>query len=326
MTDIIDTVQLQETGESLVFLYEITLPNNTVVYLTNTLDGDLNSIYFPSKTLQGGTYPLKEYLAIPIELKGIAVKSSGAANRPTLTVANIPVLSRSLDNDEDKLKDILQSAGLLTNEDLLGCRVVYRRTLHSKTFTSTDSNPSNPPVEFPSQTYIIDRITGENNIAVGFELANPADLEGVQLPGRALVGKYCPWKYQGYFDDPPEGGCSWPLDSNNRFYDQHDNRITGTIPTYDATTSNGARSVGYKTKTVISGHTKIWEAIRAVPAESSNGEHNPLTSGYYWKRLDVCGKTLNSCKVRFQDINGNGTLEQEIPLPFGGFPATKTFK
>lgn len=326
MTDIIDTVQLQETAETLVFLFEITLPNNSIVYLTNTLDQDLNSVYFPDKTAQGGSYTLREYLAIPIELKGIAVSSSGSSNRPTLTVANIPVLSRSLSSDEDKLKDILQNGGLISNEDLLGCRVVYRRTLYSKTFTSTDSNPSSPPVEFPSQTYIIDRVAGENAVVVGFELANPADLEGIQLPGRSLVGKYCPWKYQGYFETDSEGGCSWPLNSNNRFYDQYDNRITGSIPTYDATTTNVSRLLGYRTKTEVSGHTKIWEAIRAIPAETSNGEHNPLNSGYYWKRLDVCGKTLSSCKARFQDINGTGVLEQEIPLPFGGFPATKTFK
>lgn len=351
MSDIIDTVQLQETDDALVTLFDVTLPSGTVTHFFDGLDDGSNNIYFPQKELDSDSssstynkYPLKEYVAIPIQIEGIEFSSAGAANRPTLSVANIPILSRSISNnsdgadDEADILDILNSEGITSNEDLLNSKVVIRRTLLSKTYNSTSAHPSSSPVEFPSQTYVIDRVSAENNVIVQFELATPIDIEGVVLPNRVVIGRYCPWKYQGHFypdrsKDPVEasedGGCIWPLDSSGRFFDKDDNVITkniSSIPTYDAGTNNGPRALGYKTKTIRNGHTEIWETIRAVPAETSNGQHSPITSKGYWKRADVCGKTLNSCKIRFQGNNSDDTLNSSFVLPFGGFPGAKQFK
>jgi lambda family phage minor tail protein L len=341
MSDIIDTVQLQETAESLVTLFEITLPSGTVAYFFDGLDDGTNNIYFPEKTITNSAYVLKEYIAIPIGIEGIESSSSGASNRPTLSVANIPILSRSISSnsdgadDEKNILDILNSEGITNNEDLLTSKVVIRRTLFGKTYTSSDSNPSAAPVEFPSQTYIIDRVSAENNIMVQFELANPMDIEGVRLPSRVVIGKYCPWRYQGHFlpnstgTSSKDGGCTWALDSNGRFFDKDDNVITkniSSIPTYNAATTNTTRALGYKTKTITNGHTEIWQTIRVVPAEVSNGQYNPRSSKAYWQRLDVCGKTLNSCKIRFQGNNTDDSLNSVFVLPFGGFPGAKQFK
>lgn len=343
MSDIIDTVQLQETEEALVTLFDVTLPSGTVAYFFDGLDDGTNNIYFPEKTITNSVYELKEYVGIPIGIEGIESSSSGASNRPTLSIANIPILSRNVTlssppdgvDDEQTILDILNSEGITNNEDLLNSKVVVRRTLFGKTYTSSDSNPSTPPVEFPSQTYIIDRVSGENNLVVQFELANPMDIEGVTLPNRVVIGKYCPWKYQGHFlpdsdgNASKDGGCVWPINSNGRFFDKDDNVITkniSSIPTYNASTTNTARAPGYKTKTITNGHTEIWETIRAVPAETSNGQYNPRSSKAYWKRLDVCGKTLNSCKIRFQGNNSDDTLNTVYVLPFGGFPGAKQFK
>ena len=88
------------------------------------LDDGTNNIFFPQKEISGSTYPLKEYVAIPIQISGLEVTSAGAANRPTLSVANIPVLSRSVANnsdgvdDENDILDILTSEGITNNEDL----------------------------------------------------------------------------------------------------------------------------------------------------------------------------------------------------------------
>ena len=120
-----------------------------------------------------------------------------------------------------------------------------------------------------------------------------------------------------------------PLDSNGRFFDKDDNVITkniSSIPTYNASTQNASRSAGFRTKTIRDGHTEIWEAIRTIPAETLNGQHNPTTSKGYWKRLDVCGKTLNSCKIRFQGNNSDDTLDTSYILPFGGFPGARQFR
>lgn len=344
MSDIIDTVQLQEVDDSLIVLFDITLPSGTVTHFFDGLDDGTTNIYFPQKEISGSTYPLKEYVAIPIQVEGIEFSSTGASNRPTLSLANIPILSRNISNnsdgveDENDILDILNAEGVTNNEDLLNSKVVVRRTLLSKIYSSSDSAPSSSPVEFPSQTYVIDRVASENNIVVQFELATPMDIEGVLLPNRVVIGKYCPWKYQGHFypdrskspvESLKEGGCTWPLDSRGRFFDKDDNIITkniSSIPTYDSSTQNTSRSVGYKTKTIRDGHTEIWEAIRAVPAETSNGQHNPTTSRTYWKRLDVCGKTLNSCKIRFQGNNSNEDLNTSFALPFGGFPGAKQFR
>ena len=344
MSDLIDTVQLQETDDSIVTLFDITLPSGTVSHFFDGLDDGTNNIYFPQKEISGSTYPLKEYIAIPIAVEGIGFSSSGAANRPTLSVANIPILSRSISNntdgvdDENDILDILNSEGITNNEDLLNSRVTVRRTLLSKTYKSTDSNPSASPVEFPSQIYIIDRVSSETNILVQFELASPMDIEGVAIPNRVVIGRYCPWKYQGhYFPDRTqtpvtslkEGGCTWPLDSNGRFFDKDDNVITksiSSIPTYNSATTNVQRAIGYRTKTIRDGHTEIWESIRVIPAETSNGQYNPTTVKAYWKRLDVCGKTLNSCKIRFQGNNSDDTLNTSFVLPFGGYPGAKQFR
>lgn len=344
MSDLIDTVQLQETEDSLVTLFEITLPSGTVAYFFNGLDDGSNNIYFPEKEITNSAYNLNAYIAIPIEITGIASNSSGAAPRPNLSLANIPVLARNIstDNppdgvdDEKTLQDVLNTEGVSSSEDLLSCRVTIRRTLLSKTYDSTDApSVTTAPVEFPSRTYVIDRVSGENNLLVEFELANPMDIEGVVLPSRVVVGKYCPWKYQGHYlpdaegNPSKDGGCIWSLDSRGRFFDKDDNIITkniSSIPTYNSSTTNGPRSLGYKTKTITNGHTQIWEAVRAVPAETSNGQHNPLIAKGYWKRLDVCGKTLNSCKIRFQGNNTNDNLDRANILPFGGFPGTKQYK
>ena len=124
MSDVIDTVQLQETDDALVTLFDITLPSGTVTHFFDGLDDGTNNIFFPQKEISGSTYPLKEYVAIPIQISGLEVTSAGAANRPTLSVANIPVLSRSVANnsdgvdDENDILDILTSEGITNNEDL----------------------------------------------------------------------------------------------------------------------------------------------------------------------------------------------------------------
>lgn len=333
MSNIIDTVQLQSTEENLIELFDLTLPSGDVVYFVNGLENGEDNIYFPQKAISGSTYPLHEYIALPIEISGIEANSSGAANRPTLSLANIPVLARSLTNDEDGtddetvLRDVLEDEGINTNEDLLGCRIVVRRTFLSKTYRSTDSNPASSPVEFPSQTYILDRVSAENNVLVEFELASPMDVEGVKLPNRVVVGKYCPWRYQGHFieDDngnaSKDGGCTWPLDSNGRFFDVNNNVITKDISTISAWSNTATYSADDKVKTTTNNHTQIWIALRAVPTNK-----DPEKQASYWKRLDVCGKTLESCKIRFQGNNSNANLNTAYILPFGGFPGSRQFR
>ncbi len=317
--NIIDTVQLQEVDDALIQLFDLTLPNGTKVYLTNGMDNTQN-IYFSDKT--GST--LNEYVSVPIQIEGIEFNGEGASPRPSLKVANIVVLTRSLSNDgdgtsdEEIFRDILEDEGIISNDDILGSYITCRATLFKHTQKVGDS--ARTPVEFSPQSYILDRVAGEDQLMVDFELASPIDVEGVKLPNRTIVGKYCPWKYQG-FNKNGVGGCTWPLDSNGRFFDINDEVITKDISTISAWSNSATYAQGSKVKTTTNSHTQIWEALRAVSANK-----NPETASSYWKRLDVCGKLLTSCKVRYQGNNTDTTLDTKKTLFFGGFPGSNKFR
>ena len=85
--------------------------------------------------------------------------------------------------------------------------------------------------------------------------------------------------------------------------------------------------------TLATGFVKIWECLVAHNSQGNlANSKSPIdtegntTNSRIWKRLDVCGKTINSCKVRFQGSRVDSTLDQSVPLPFGGFPGLLKFK
>jgi len=203
MTDLIDVVQKIEPGSELVDLFELTLPDASILYFHpdfdsgNTTIGEEGYIYFREKTTP---YDVKSYAPFPINMDGVEFNSDGAQNRPTLTVANVT----SAFSDE--------LGANFRNEDLIGQPIVKRTTLKKYLYEPGGSagayDATTPPIEFPIQKYIIDRVTGENATAVTFELAAPFDLSGIQLPNRSIIGKYCSWEYQGQ-DLNSRGGCTW---------------------------------------------------------------------------------------------------------------------
>ncbi len=333
MTDLIDLVQLQEIGDSLVDLFEITLPQGTIVRFVSGLEDGQTNLYFPSSArTASGKYTPHEYYALPIQVSEIDFSTSGPLPRPSLMMANIPVLARTLVanndgiNDEVTLRDTLDAEGIDGNRDLLGSRVVCRKTLKKYTFNTNEVRDGvadiSPPVEFPTQTFIIDRVAGENEIMVEFELASPIDVEGVVVPGRIIVGKYCSWSYQGQ-QIGRLGGCDWPANSRGRFYDVNNNVITKDISTIAQYSSSNTYSTADVVQTIstATGWYRIWEAKKSVPANRP-----PDTNKAFWRRLDVCSKTIEGCKVRFQGNSTDSTLDTSNALPFGGFPGTKKFK
>lgn len=329
MSDLIQTVQLQEVGDSLVELFDITLPTGTIVHLFSGLEDGINNVYFTEQKenpSNPGEYVCHEYISIPIQITDMSFSATGAANRPSLSVANIPALSRSISNtgngvgDETTLYEIskeetegvLSQEGIYTNEDLLESRVVYRSTLakHLKEGLSDTT----APVEFPSQTFILDRVASENSVVVQFELASPYDVEGVQIPSRQVNGRYCPWEYQGHFLSG-SGGCTWPLDGRGRFYDKNDNLITAdvnadfsTAVIYDPFQSSYL--VG---DLVFTGNfpRRYWTCIKNTNAPGLN----PSTSPDYWAEVFETRLWSSSLAypegyiVRTEDtISGSGTL------------------
>ena len=194
MTTLIDAVQKQDPGSALIELFELELSSSSTLYFSAAVEADITTVQFREKV---SPYAAKTYTVIPIEIKGIERKTDGASARPTLTVANI-------------LSTFRDSIGTLTNKDLIGKRLVRRTTLQRYLYGEDDD--ASPPIEFPTEKFIIDRIATESKLSISFELAAASDLEGVKLPSRIVVGKYCSWEYQGAISNS-RGGCVWPSNS-----------------------------------------------------------------------------------------------------------------
>jgi len=344
-TEIIEAATVQEVGDSLINLYELTLPPGTTeetLYFHDGLNFDTGAgknIYFANK--QGTT--LNEYLAFPITVTGIETKS-GADNRPTLSMANLTKLGRVLVNnsdgtdDETTLQTLLTENNLNRGLDLLGSSLTVRSTLLKYTYASTDS--ATVPIEYPSFTYILDRVSGEEAIELQIELSSPIDVQDANIPARIATGRYCSWEYQGgalY----QRGGCSVNGNSFYRFFDENDALITANItkstgtnviPLYSPTSSY-ALGDKVRIEPVAGKGWRIFQALNTVPVGV-----RPHLSTYYWKRIDICGKRLSSCKLRFQGIQSalqadSDTLAGTVPdrtylnssrsLPFGGFPGAR---
>jgi lambda family phage minor tail protein L len=384
-SDIIPSVQLDDPGSALIDLFEIVMSSTETIYLYPGLDGGADPIWFPNRVGD----EINKYLAVPIEISGIEYGSEGAQARPTLNVANI-LNGASAGGDDTTLFSELASFNSLTNQTFIGKKLIRRRTLGAHLVEEFDTPAI--PEEFPIASYIIDRVSSENNIAVSFELASPLDVEGVKVPNRVIVGKYCSWQYQGYFSNPSKGGCPWKTDSRYRvsddtvggtnshyvYFDEFDNPcVDSTTPssvwaggpvsknvvvtdggerwrsnvdanttTPSITSSDWQLLVVYSTwsagvdyvyippvpTTVIWYNNRIWTPKKFAPAGSI-----PSKTSAFWKRVDICGKTINSCKVRFQYIptdlaaqNKEGVpsveTNTEKPLPFGGYPGTAKFR
>lgn len=333
-TDIIPTVQQQDIDDSLVELFELNLEglSNQPLYLAAGMDEGTDNIYFPT---EDGT-ALKEYIAIPITMGNSSLTSDGPQDRPSLTIANLVSLGRTITNnsdgtnDEESFDSILQDNSVTKPEDLVGTSIIYRRTFLKNTYRQSDVSgwSTTLPKEFPKAKYLLDRVVSETSTIVSYELTSPFDVETVKIPGRIIIGKYCPWEYQGFdLNGGVSSGCTWPCTSDQTHFYDIDNTLinTSNVSVYNA---NSAYSVGDLVSTTTT-HTRkdnttvsryqIWKCIVAKP---SSVAANPNYNSVYWERHDVCGKTLASCKKRFQ-----GPDEvREILLPFGGFPGTKKFK
>ncbi len=67
----------------------------------------------------------------------------------------------------------------------------------------------------------------------------------------------------------------------------------------------------------------------------STTQFAPKIDSPYWSKGDLCGKTIASCKARYQAYSQSGSGETAVPyyetdttivLPFGGFPGTNKFR
>ena len=119
---------------------QVASATNLKVGMTVTGNGISNINYAPI-VFDGNTY-----YAMPIELSSFEIKSDGAANRPTLSIANIESILRDtslFQNADDGGTDGITGFKL---EDLIGKRFTQRQTLE-KYLTS------DPVVEFSKDVF-----------------------------------------------------------------------------------------------------------------------------------------------------------------------------
>jgi|TARA_R110001583_G_scaffold19150_3_gene75288 lambda family phage minor tail protein L len=225
MSDLLLNVDLQEqspsaeetaSGNAIVTLFEVYLENSDLggtaidkLYFHDGTKSPADSygnlqMYSPSSESDWGStdasdYTLKTYTPFPFEFNGYERRAKGAIPRPTIRFSNI--------NRDFTVYNT-------SHEDLLGAKVVRRRTLAKYL-------EENPPVEFPKEIYYIERLVSETSMVVEYELTTNFDLRGVQLPARRIIASRCNWKYK----DATRGGCDWPSDSTKDFT----NAVGGTV-------------------------------------------------------------------------------------------------
>ena len=317
--------QSQEINSSLIELFQITLPTGETLYFHPGLNEDLEEVKFRDKTppstapvvagnfIIGNSYSIvsgtgftsigaanntagttftatgvgtgtgtatqndhsiREYTPMPLILDGLDISADGAPARPALTIANIGSLFSS-------------HLGGFKNDDLVGQRLIRRQTFVK--YLHGESGDASPPIEFRTQEYIIDRIGAENATAITFEVATPFDLEGIKLPRRVVVGKYCSWLYQGH-DKGKGGGCTWKQDNTYRYEDSNGNVYTHRAyfdfderPLVHHATGFGAygSNTAHTLNDYVTYSGKKWLCVIAGTGNT------PSTTSSYWKEVFV---------------------------------------
>ena len=413
MTDLIDTVQKTALDDAFIELFDIELKyrdsqgvNRTeLIHLVDGLNTEEQYNVWMPYDEGNSSFIWAEYLACPIAIEGISVESAGASSRPTLTLANIASLSRTLtgypyqstrtDSDgidnEANFDEILETLGIIKNEDVLGSVVTYRKTLLKNTYvkayddtaspaqyawfafdhptktidtgTFYTSSVSNAPiVEFPQQKFVLDRVATETNLLVSFELANPLDVQGLKIPNRYVIGKYCPWAYKGAVAGTYKSGCPWKNNgmrtisvttnsngaTDGTYIINHNSAniaYSGTSTDPDeltpadwaltVTVASGSSTVtinnpghSFESNETITIPTSIIGGTAALVVRVDTRMNFDIENNYVADPAnDVCGKTIDSCKCRFHPkYTSTVYTNTEVALPFGGFPGSRKFK
>ena len=222
---LVTDLQGQSQSSGLITVFEVLLPESDIggpgidkLYFHDGRNGSADITWYSLNdesnfgSTTSGHYGQQTYSAFPVESEGWEVRGTGALPRPQVKFANI---------------NQYWSANLANFDDLIGAKVIRRRTLEK--YLST-----NPPVEFNRDVYYIERKAAETPIYVEFELTSAFDVQGVKLPRRSIIAARCPWKYK----DTDQGGCDWPADNkytittegtateHTLYFDKDDNRIT----------------------------------------------------------------------------------------------------
>lgn len=178
MPDNIAIQVAQLAHDAIVELFELdaTVVGGTVLYFHNGANRVGGAVVW-----QGITYQ-----RFPIECTGFAAGANGPMARPRLLVSNVLGLIGVL---------IRQYQGLK------GSKLTRRRTLakylDAVNFPGGVNPLADPGTQYNDDVYHLDRLTRRDKLVVEYELANPMDNPGAQLPRRQITHGSCGWVYRG---------------------------------------------------------------------------------------------------------------------------------
>lgn len=131
------------------------------------------------------TWQGQQYTPIAIQAEGFDKRSDGPFPRPTLRVGNVL----------GSLTPLVRQYGRLKGAKLTR-KVTLAKYLDGVNFAAGNAD-ADPLMGYPDELWLIDRTSQRNKLTIEWELANPLDVSGVQLPSRAVRGNHCPWAYRG---------------------------------------------------------------------------------------------------------------------------------
>ena len=288
MTQIDKEIQKQDPGSALVQLYVLEYSSNNFAYFFGGLDDDLTAVQFRD---ENGT--VRTYEAIPINADDFAVQSDGSASRPEISIGNVGnVLTNAI--------------GGLDYEELIGQRLTKRTTLQK--YLVGESGDTTPPLEFPKQTYVIDRIKERNILAITFELASPFDVAGITLPRRQIIGGSCPFRYREAAASVSAasrcGGCNWGQKtgfsvtstltntSNDVYMNRFDEYIVPasiSFTTFTAGSTSATKGDYYLT-------------VSNVPRLNANGTTSNANANNYWQALVNTSSTPSDTSTSWRRV------------------------
>ena len=200
-TDIVKDFQKQEIDSAVITLWEIQLKNNEYAHFFGGLEVDLTTLQFRDRE---DSSVVNTYTAVPLTAEGFEHSSDGSSGRPTITFANV------LATFSDALQ--LEDGTSITNADLIGNKIYRRKSLYKYAYGQSGDSPDRL-VEFPIESWLIDRISSETPTEISFELASAYDLVGITVPRRVIMGNACPWLYKGASEEitagSKVGACRW---------------------------------------------------------------------------------------------------------------------
>lgn len=123
-----------------------------------------------------------------LDVSGLEMRSDGKASAPTMTLAN------NINGIQGAV-----SAYCLQFDDFAGAKLKVITTLakYLDAENFADGNPS-ASNEAKEQLWFIEQKTSENAQQVTFELSNPIDFEGLQIPVRQITS-LCEWACKGNY-------------------------------------------------------------------------------------------------------------------------------